>query len=106
MVYGISDRVELDRIDHPKGKFLGNRGDSFPMRSMYPDKALGQYAEPIRTNVPLPDNMRVRFGEIAPAFEQSGGGMQYVFEEFNENTGVFDMASLGFLLGKNYLRKV
>lgn len=32
--------------------------------------------------------------------------MQYVFEEFNENTGVFDMVSLEFLLGKDYLRKV
>ncbi|MCH6197827.1 TNT domain-containing protein [Corynebacterium mastitidis] len=54
----------------------------------------------------MPDDMRVRFGEIAPAFEQPGGGMQYVFEEFNENTGVFDMVSLEFLLGKDYLRKV
>ncbi|PKF69178.1 hypothetical protein CXB45_03295 [Corynebacterium mastitidis] len=76
------------------------------MCSMYPDRALGKYMELIRTNAPMPDDMRVRFGEIAPAFEQPGGGMQYVFEEFNENTGVFDMVSLEFLLGKDYLRKV
>ncbi|WP_337890473.1 glycohydrolase toxin TNT-related protein [Corynebacterium mastitidis] len=73
---------------------------------MYPDKALGQYTELIRTNVPLPDDMRVRFGEIAPAFEQPGGGTQYVFEKWDKGAEKYVLMKVVELTEIDILREI
>ncbi|WPF65418.1 glycohydrolase toxin TNT-related protein [Corynebacterium sp. 22KM0430] len=109
LVNDIPEGTVLDRIGNLEGKFLGDAGDSFPMRSMHPDRPFEQYTKVIRTDKPLPDNIRVRFGEIAPAFEQPGGGTQYLFERIIDmENGVpkVTLVSLKELMELGVFRKV
>lgn len=88
---------------------MGDAGDSFPMRSMHPDRPFEQYTKVIRTDKPLPDDMRVRFGEIAPTFEQPGGGTQYIFERliYNGKSGPkVELVSLKELIESNFFKVV
>ncbi|WP_227658968.1 MULTISPECIES: TNT domain-containing protein [unclassified Corynebacterium] len=99
----------LDRIGNLNGKFLGDAGDSFPMRSMHPDRPFEKYTKVVRTDKPLPDDIRVRFGEIAPAFEQPGGGTQYIFERITgigKNGPEVELVSLQELIKLKIFRKV
>ncbi|KQB85241.1 TNT domain-containing protein [Corynebacterium oculi] len=109
LVEDIPERKVLDRIGNLEGKFLGDAGDSFPMRSMHPDRPFEKYTKVIRTDVPLPDNIRVRFGEIAPAFEQPGGGTQYIFEKIigmGSDGPEIKLVSLRELIDRGFFREI
>ncbi|MBC3185243.1 TNT domain-containing protein [Corynebacterium sp. zg-331] len=71
----------IDRLGSKKGNYLWNATDSFPMRSLPPWIEMRYYAKFERTDTPLPEGVQMRYGKIAPAFEQPGGGTQYLFEK-------------------------
>ncbi|MCW2819549.1 MAG: hypothetical protein JWR42_2336 [Marmoricola sp.] len=77
---------KLDRIGGDGGSYFGRDGDSFGSRSLPPDRL---NFERRHWEIDL-DNPRIRDGsvrveqsEVAPAFGQHGGGMQYRFLDEN-----------------------
>ncbi|OBB81747.1 NAD(+)--arginine ADP-ribosyltransferase [Mycobacterium colombiense] len=70
----------LDRIGEVsdnRGDFMGAVGDSYPDRGLAPGSS-GDYNRFHGTGKELPDGWEVRYGKVADAFGQPGGGTQWV----------------------------
>lgn len=63
----------VDRYGDPDGSFLGNVGDPYPNRSLAPHSENATYHR-----YKVMDEMEVTTGEIAPWFDQPGGGTQII----------------------------
>lgn len=62
----------IDRYGGNNGTFFGEEGTPIPNRAMAPDSDFSNY------NVyKVTDEIPVQKGEIAPWFDQPGGGIQY-----------------------------
>lgn len=99
----IPEGTWLDRIGEvskKRGDFMGAVGDSYPQRGLAPGSA-GDYNRFCGTGKELPEEWEVRYGEIAEAFGQPGGGVQWVvYDTTNKVTVLIDT-----LLERGYLRR-
>lgn len=96
----IPKEVWLDRIGEvsdQRGDFMGQVGDSYPERSLAPGSS-GDYNRFHGTGVELPDGWEVRYGKVADAFGQPGGGTQWVVIDGDGQT-VF----IQYLIDEGYL---
>jgi hypothetical protein len=82
--YDVTDRIPegepLDRIGEilpQRGDFMGSAGDSYPGRALAPGSS-GPYHRLEGTGKQLPTDWELRYGKIAEAFDQRGGGKQWV----------------------------
>jgi filamentous hemagglutinin len=89
--------TSLDRYGAEKGGFLAPKGTPGDQRALAPGSIADGYRgyEVIK---PLP----IKSGQTAPAFGQSGGGVQYKI--INPETG--KAASVQWLLDNKYIRDV
>lgn len=90
----------LDRIGEvssQRGDFMGEVGDSYPQRGLAPGSS-GDYNRFHGTGKELPEGWEVRFGKVADAFGQPGGGMQWVVVD---NDG--QIVLIKFLIDEGYL---
>ena len=81
----IPEELSLDRIGEvsdQRGDFMGRVGDSYPERGLAPGSS-GDYTRFHGTGKELPEGWEVRYGKIAEAFGQPGGGMQWVVVDGN-----------------------
>jgi hypothetical protein len=72
--------VLMDRIGEvsaQRGDYMGSVGDSYPQRGLAPGTS-GDYGVFQGTGKPLPDNWELRYGKVGEAFDQPGGGTQWV----------------------------
>ncbi|WP_279615378.1 TNT domain-containing protein [Mycobacterium malmoense] len=99
----IPEDVWLDRIGEvsdKRGDFMGAVGDSYPERSLAPGSS-GDYNRFQGTGKELPEGWEVRFGKVAEAFGQPGGGIQWVVYDTGEKLTVL----IDTLLERGYLRR-
>jgi len=82
--YEVADRIPegepLDRIGEilpQRGDFMGSAGDSYPGRALAPGTS-GTYHRLEGTGKQLPTDWELRHGKVAAAFDQRGGGKQWV----------------------------
>lgn len=68
----------IDRFGEPRGRYASPDGTPYEQRAVPPDSAAQPYHQ-YRVEKPLPSD--VTEGEIAPWFEQPGGGVQYKFDK-------------------------
>jgi hypothetical protein len=73
---GVGDKI--DRLGGESGRYASPAGDSYGHRALPPSNIGRDYHE-YEIVKPLPDS--VTQGEIAPWFEQAGGGTQYYFDK-------------------------
>ncbi|ORV59030.1 NAD(+)--arginine ADP-ribosyltransferase [Mycobacterium europaeum] len=99
----IPEHVWLDRIgevSNQRGDFMGAVGDSYPERGLAPGSS-GDYNRFQGTGKELPADWEVRYGNVAEAFGQPGGGIQWVvYDTKNKITVLIDT-----LLEDGYLRR-
>lgn len=96
----IPKAVWLDRIGEvsdARGDFMGAFGDSYPDRGLAPGSS-GDYNRFHGTGKELPDGWEVRFGKVADAFGQPGGGTQWVVIDEEGQTVL-----ISFLIDNGYL---
>ena len=67
----------MDRFGDEKGRFLSPQGTPFPDRALPPDSLVAGYHTYTVTGSPLPDGYHIIQAEVAPWFEQPGGGTQF-----------------------------
>ncbi|WP_245848827.1 TNT domain-containing protein [Mycobacterium palustre] len=90
----------LDRIGEvsdARGDFMGALGDSYPDRGLAPGSS-GDYNRFRGTGKELPDGWEVRYGKVAGAFGQPGGGTQWVVVDEEGETVL-----ISFLIDNGYL---
>jgi hypothetical protein len=77
--------TQIDRIGHPGGRFFGDPGDTVGQRSLAPSTPMDRYTVlEFTRDIPIGDgDFVVRVGEVAPWFNQPGGGLQ--FQVFRAN---------------------
>ncbi|WP_017933767.1 TNT domain-containing protein [Nocardioides sp. Iso805N] len=68
----------IDRFGEPRGRYASPDATPYDQRAIPPDSASQPYHQ-YRVEKPLPSD--VTQGEIAPWFEQPGGGVQYKFDK-------------------------
>lgn len=90
----LSVGTKLDRYGSPDGAFLSPHGTPYDQRSLAPGSRGNDYYE-YEVVKPLP----VIRGEIAPAFNQPGGGVQ-ILPKFT------DRVNVEWLVRNGYLRRV
>lgn len=99
----IPKNMWLDRIgevSNQRGDFMGAVGDSYPERGLAPGSS-GDYNRFQGTGKELPADWEVRYGNVAEAFGQPGGGIQWVvYDTKNKITVLIDT-----LLEDGYLRR-
>ncbi len=103
-VWSVTDRipeeVRVDRIgvvSDRAGDFMGAEGDLYPSRSLAPGTS-GDYNVFEGTNKPLPAAWQVRYGEVGEAFDQPGGGTQWVVvDEYGETVLIHTLVENGYL---------
>lgn len=79
---------------------MGAVGDSYPERGLAPGSS-GDYNRFQGTGKELPADWEVRYGNVAEAFGQPGGGIQWVvYDTKNKITVLIDT-----LLEDGYLRR-
>ncbi|OBA75275.1 NAD(+)--arginine ADP-ribosyltransferase [Mycobacterium sp. 1554424.7] len=96
----IPTEASLDRIGEvsdTRGDFMGTVGDSYPDRGLAPGSS-GDYNRFHGTGKELPDRWEVRFGKVADAFGQPGGGTQWVVIDEEGETVL-----ISFLIDNGYL---
>ena len=80
------DLPEIDRIGGPGGEYFGRDGDAMSERSLPPDR-LNFPRNSWEINAEHPSikdgSIRIEESEVAPAFGQDGGGLQYRFLDEN-----------------------
>jgi hypothetical protein len=79
--------MELDRFGSKYGVFFGEKGTAYSGRSMRPVEGSINY-----TVYVVVERLPMIVGEIAPAFEQPGGGVQYI-----ASRPVVDLINGGFI---------
>lgn len=94
---------KFDRIGDPNGKYLAVEGTPWEMRSL-PVDTLGKDMYHYELTGKLPENVRVKVSEVAPAFGQKGGGTQLVLEIKKGDTWV--EASVKDLTDAKVLEKI
>ncbi|OMC16465.1 TNT domain-containing protein [Mycobacterium sp. SP-6446] len=90
----------LDRIGEvsgERGDFMGTVGDSYPQRGLAPGSS-GDYNRFHGTGKELPDGWEVRYGKVAEAFGQPGGGTQWVVVDKDGQ-----IVLIKFLIDEGYL---
>lgn len=90
----------LDRIgevSNKRGDFMGEVGDSYPHRGLAPGSS-GDYNRFHGTGKDLPEGWEVRYGKVADAFGQPGGGTQWVVVDKNNK-----IVLIKWLLENGYL---
>lgn len=90
----------LDRIGEvsgQRGDFMGEIGDSYPQRGLAPGTS-GDYNRFHGTGKELPDGWEVRYGKVAEAFGQPGGGTQWVVADKDGQ-----IVLIKYLLDEGYL---
>ena len=76
---------------------MGAAGDSYPGRGLAPGSS-GDYHRFHGTGKELPEGWEVRYGEVADAFGQPGGGTQWVVVDNNgEIVLIHDLIEDGYL---------
>lgn len=90
--YTVADRIPTDvRVDriglvnNQVGDFMAAEGDIYPSRGLAPGTS-GDYNVFAGTGEPIPPGWEVRYGETGEAFDQPGGGTQWVVVDENGNT--------------------
>jgi hypothetical protein len=105
--YTTSDRIPesatLDRVGPIEGSFMGSPADSYGQRALAPGST-GDYTTLVGTGKELPAGWEVRSGEIAKAFDQPGGGTQYVVMKPGLD-GKMERVSVEELLDLGYVRQ-
>jgi hypothetical protein len=92
--------LQMDRIGEisdKRGDFMGAVDDSYPQRALAPG-ASGDYYVFHGTGKQLPYGWEVRYGKIAGAFGQPGGGTQWVVLD-----GDGQKVRIKFLIDEGYL---
>ena len=96
----IPETLHLDRIGEvsdTRGDFMGAAGDSYPGRGLAPGSS-GDYHRFHGTGKELPEGWEVRYGAVADAFGQPGGGTQWVVVDNNgEIVLIHDLIEDGYL---------
>ncbi|MEI4741772.1 glycohydrolase toxin TNT-related protein [Rhodococcus erythropolis] len=77
----------FDRFGKPRGEFLGADGDIFPARSLPPQNAVQPYYQYV-LDQPLPPDLAVLTGRIAPEYAAPGGGTQFLVVRIDDTTGL------------------
>ena len=101
------DLPEIDRIGGPGGEYFGRDGDSMSQRSLPPDRLnFERNSWDINPDHPsLKDgSIRIEESEVAPAFGQSGGGVQYRFLEDGNALSQGDLKDRGIITKMDELR--
>ncbi|MGQ0623606.1 MAG: TNT domain-containing protein [Sporichthyaceae bacterium] len=75
--HGLQPGDAIDRFGDADGKFASPGGTSFDQRALPPSSVGSDYTQ-WRVLKPLPDS--ILEGDVAPWFEQPGGGVQYKFD--------------------------
>lgn len=90
--YTVADRIPTDvRVDriglvnNQVGDFMAAEGDTYPSRGLAPGTS-GDYNLFAGTGEPLPPGWEARYGETGEAFDQPGGGTQWVVVDEDGNT--------------------
>lgn len=100
----VGDRIpsdaRLDRIgavSERTGDFMAAEGDSYPSRALAPGSS-GDYNVFEGTDKPLPPGWEARYGEVGEAFDQPGGGTQWVVvDEFGDTVLIDTLVEGGYL---------
>jgi Tuberculosis necrotizing toxin len=102
------DVPAIDRIGGPGGEYFGRDGDSMSQRSLPPDRLnFDRFSWEVDGNHPdLRDgSIRIEESEVAPAFGQEGGGLQYRFlDEDGRALSQGDLADRGIITRMDELR--
>lgn len=99
----IPDSLQIDRIGPTEGSFMGAQGDSYAQRALAPGST-GGYTTLVGTGKQLPSGWEFRSGEIAEAFDQGGGGTQYVVMKPGTD-GKMTRVSVDELLNYGYVKR-
>ncbi|WP_374055793.1 T7SS effector LXG polymorphic toxin [Rossellomorea sp. FM04394] len=87
----------LDRYGNPSGSFLAPESDSFPSRALAPHSEKAPYYV-----YEVIDDFEVTIGEIAPWFDQPGGGTQIIKYKSNGRPySIEELIELGFIKQTN-----
>lgn len=88
--------TQIDRIGKPDGRFFGSPGDAVEQRSLAPWTGMGQYTVlEFTRDIPIGDGRYiVRVGEVAPWFNQPGGGTQFQILDANDPRRAISMNDL------------
>lgn len=102
------DLPEIDRIGGPGGEYFGRDGDAMSERSLPPDRLnFPRNSWEIDADHPsIKDgSIRIEESEVAPAFGQDGGGLQYRFlDENGAAVSQGDLAKDGIITRMDELR--
>ncbi|GAA1094332.1 hypothetical protein GCM10009581_29010 [Tsukamurella strandjordii] len=82
---------------------MGAQGDSYAQRALAPGST-GEYTTLVGTGKQLPSGWEFRSGEIAEAFDQGGGGTQYVVMKPGTD-GKMTRVSVDELLNYGYVKR-
>lgn len=88
----IPESAHMDRIGEvsdQRGDYMATQGDSYPSRGLAPGSS-GDYNLFQGTDKQLPPGWELRYGEVGPAFEQPGGGTQWVVMDDRGKTVLID----------------
>ncbi|WP_235623973.1 TNT domain-containing protein [Mycolicibacterium goodii] len=79
------------------GDFMGVEGDSYPGRALAPGTS-GDYNVFKGTGATIPPDWEVRYGDVAPAFDQPGGAVQWVVvDEYGDTIKIHTLVEEGIL---------
>lgn len=112
--FEVADRVPagqpLDRIGEvsaARGDFMGSAGDSYPSRALAPGSS-GQYHRLEGAGKPFSrPTWELRYGKVAEAFDQPGGGRQWVVVDTSKVIdGVPHKVLVDQLIKEGYVRVI
>ncbi|WP_245850223.1 TNT domain-containing protein [Mycobacterium angelicum] len=100
----ISTELKLDRIGEvsgQRGDFMGSVGDTYPQRALAPGTT-GDYHVFQGTGRQLPNDWELRYGKVGVAFDQPGGGTQWVAVNIKTGQNIL----IDTLIEHGYLRRL
>ncbi|HYH72796.1 MAG TPA: TNT domain-containing protein [Nocardioides sp.] len=101
------DLPEIDRIGGGGGEYFGRDGDAMSQRSLPPDRLnFDRTSWDIDADHPsIQDgSVQIEESEVAPAFGQDGGGLQYRFMEDGEALKQYQLEQRGIIAPMDDLR--
>jgi hypothetical protein len=95
----IPQGTAIDRFGSPFGSWVSPDGTPFEARALPPDSAVKSYYQYVVDDpTRLPPGFRVEQSQVAPWFQQPGGGIQYrIVGPDGNNASVNDLLDSGYL---------